>query len=143
MNNPYSASQSVVDCPEELPQKFGSLFWFVAVGATLLSIGLGLIGTFVVPAFESVFVSFGAALPTPTILVTNGRHWLWVAFVVAAGLWGFCRLSPMPFKRRTRITISFFVLGIVLLMYVSLRSVGTVPTNSQTWCFAIISVPLT
>ena len=117
LNDPYAPPQSEVGDPKSFPQQFGGLFWIIATGTTLLSIGLGLIGSFVVPAFERLFDSFGFGadlpLPAPTILVMQSRNLLWLAALAAAGLWISCLVLPFRLRFRSRIAAGFILLGVI------------------------------
>jgi type IV pilus assembly protein PilC len=62
-------------------------FSVFALASVLLGLALGLIGAFVVPAFEQVFTSFGASLPAPTKFVLAFRHFLWMPLLLIALSW--------------------------------------------------------
>jgi type II secretory pathway component PulF len=64
-----------------------------------------------VPAFEELYVSFGANNPAPTKLLLQSRNWLWLASVVAIGIWLFWWLSTSRYQFRNRITAGFISLG--------------------------------
>ena len=54
---------------------------------------------FVIPSFKQVFTSFGADLPTPTLIVIAISDfvvtWWWLIFIIIAGtIVGFCVLLP-------------------------------------------------
>lgn len=113
MNSPDSRPQYVQGSANKLQQDFGILFWIVAVIATIMTIFLGLIGSFVVPEFGKVYVTFGADIPAPTKLLTESRVLLWLAFFVAVAMWGYCWKSPFRYKHRINITIGFFSIGVI------------------------------
>lgn len=97
---------------EILPWQFGVLSWFVAIGVTLFSVCLGLVGSYVLPRFELVYASFGAELPSPTALLVRLGNWLWLASVIAFALWGGWRQSRSRNSSVKRVAIGFVVLGI-------------------------------
>jgi hypothetical protein len=57
------------------------------VATSLLSMFLGVIGSFVVPGFEQVYVGFGADIPPETKTLINARHFLWLPALLVLALW--------------------------------------------------------
>lgn len=88
---------------EALKSKIRSALMYPASVVAVALIVLALIMIFVVPAFQSVFASFGAELPGPTLLVLGlSAHsvawgWLYVLLVLglAYGLRQAWRISPV------------------------------------------------
>ena len=64
-----------------------SLFLPIIVATGLLAILLGITDFFVIPKFESIFVSFGADLPIPTMVLFSIRHFLWLPTLLVIVLW--------------------------------------------------------
>ena len=136
MSNPFRAPSAAVETPEEPTQKFGALFWLVGIGATVLAIGLGLLSSLLLPAFESVYISFGTALPAPTALLTSSRYYLWLGSLTAIGIWLFLWLAPSRHQFRARIFSSFLALGVACggsllfalwAMYLPIFQLGAAP----------------
>jgi type IV pilus assembly protein PilC len=76
-----------------LNQKVRSMLVYPVVVVTLSVVGVGLFVVFVVPAFERVYRSAGAALPLPTQILVQISHlvrrfWLPGAIVGSVVLWG-------------------------------------------------------
>lgn len=75
---------------EALKSKIRSALMYPASVVTVALIVLALIMVFVIPAFQSVFASFGAELPGPTLLVMGlSAHlvaWGWLYVLLALGL---------------------------------------------------------
>jgi len=109
-NSPYALPQTNIDT-EKTCWKPGVLFWFVAISASFLAFSLGLLALFVVPAFEELYVSFGANNPAPTELLLQSRNWLWLASVVAIGIWLFWWISTSRYQFCNRILAGFIILG--------------------------------
>src|SRR5690606_25456923 len=70
-----------------------ALFYPVAIIAVAFII-TAIIMIFVIPAFKSVFTSFGADLPAPTLLVMAisdyfVEYWYLIFGVTIGGVWGF------------------------------------------------------
>ncbi len=91
--------------------------------ATMLSIALGLVGTFVVPAFENVFTSFGNDLPSATAAVLRGAKWSWLPTVAALGLSLLRAITGNPAQGKTARSIrnafiALCVIDIILFVYV-------------------------
>jgi hypothetical protein len=59
-------------------------FSLPGVVSVLLGIALGLIGTFVLSAFQEVFEAFGADLPTLTAWAFDFRYFLWTPLLLTA-----------------------------------------------------------
>ena len=86
-------------------------FWLSSIGATLLSVVLGMIGSFVIPAFLDVFASFGADLPVPTLFMIAARNYLWLATLVATVLWMTWWRYRERIGFRRQILVGFLILG--------------------------------
>lgn len=75
---------------EALKSKIRSALMYPASVVAVAFVVLGLIMTFVIPAFKSVFASFGAELPGPTLLVmglsAHAVAWGWLYLLLALGL---------------------------------------------------------
>ena len=112
MINPYESTQANLQINEDAHERMGLFFWGAALGATFLAFGLGMLGTFVVPAFEEIFVAFGADLPAQSLLILQGRFLLWLAFVSAVAIWLFWFISPSRYQLRRRIAKAFLLLGV-------------------------------
>jgi small-conductance mechanosensitive channel len=95
--------------------RMGLLFWFTSIAATFLALGLGLVGSIVVPAFDELFSGFGTDLPTQTLIIMQGRHLLWFAFFFAAVIWFLC-LFPLRYRLRKQLSIAFFLLGFLSVL---------------------------
>lgn len=74
---------------ESLKSKIRSALMYPACVVAVAVIVLALIMVFVIPAFQSVFASFGAELPGPTLLVmalsAHAVAWGWVYLLLALG----------------------------------------------------------
>lgn len=74
---------------EALKSKIRSALMYPASVVAVAVIVLALIMVFVIPAFKSVFASFGAELPGPTLLVMGiSAHlvaWGWIYLILAVG----------------------------------------------------------
>lgn len=74
---------------EALKSKIRSALMYPASVVAVAVIVLALIMVFVVPAFKSVFASFGAELPGPTLLVMGASAhlvaWGWIYLIVGVG----------------------------------------------------------
>lgn len=74
---------------EALKSKIHSALMYPASVVAVAVIVLALIMVFVIPAFKSVFASFGAELPGPTLLVMNASAhlltWGWIYLGLALG----------------------------------------------------------
>ena len=84
-----------------------ALFYPIAIIAVSIIVVV-IIMLFVIPAFKSVFSSFGADLPAPTLFVIAVsdfvvKFWWVLAIVIGGGAWGFLEM----FKRSTAMQIGF------------------------------------
>ncbi|MBY0545616.1 MAG: type II secretion system F family protein [Gammaproteobacteria bacterium] len=84
-----------------------ALFYPTAVVTIAFVITAGLL-IFVVPKFQSVFASFGAKLPTATLVVIQislvFQHYWWLIFGgIGMGIWGFFRLRQQSQRFAQRI----------------------------------------
>lgn len=61
-----------------------SVFAFASIA---LGIILGALGTWMVPAFEDVFSSFGADLPAPTEFLLEFKYFLWAPLLLIVISW--------------------------------------------------------
>jgi hypothetical protein len=87
VSNPYEAPKQLTPI-EQAPQKrLPRSFWWISIPATLLALGLGLIASFAIPAFATVFSSFGASLPRLSALFFQYANLLWAAFAISIVLW--------------------------------------------------------
>lgn len=68
------------------------------VATSLLSMFLGVIGSFVVPGFEQLYAGFGVDIPLQTETLINFRHFLWLPALLVLALWHASRNS----SNRTR-----------------------------------------
>jgi hypothetical protein len=85
------------------------------LGATgLLALLLGVIGSFVVPAFETVFTSFGGELPVQTKILVDARHLLWLPALLLLCLW----CASKNWKNRIRYFAASLLVEIMLLLLV-------------------------
>jgi len=64
---------------------------FLAIGAVVLGIALGLFGTFAIPRFRDVFEAFGTYLPWQTKLLIDFPYLLWTPLVLSLVLWWLLR----------------------------------------------------
>lgn len=113
MHDPYTPPQAPVGMASERAKKSGVLFWFVALGATMVSLRLGWFASFALPAFEKVYLSFGPNLPAPTTLLLQGRYALWLPLALAIGLWLYrARVRHHP-RSRLRVLQCFLALGLI------------------------------
>jgi len=87
LSNPYEAPTQITPIEQARPKRLPRSFWWISIPATLLALGLGLIASFVIPAFVSVFDSFGANLPRVSALFFHYANVLWAAFVINIMLW--------------------------------------------------------
>jgi magnesium-transporting ATPase (P-type) len=86
----------------------------ILVTTGLLSIVLGIIDSFVIPAFESLFVSLGSDLPVPTIFLFGVRHLLWLPTLWVIGLW----YASKTWQNRIRYLSAALFTEIILLFLV-------------------------
>lgn len=93
-----------------------SAFAVLLITTLLLSLVLGLIATFALPAFEPMFMSFGVALPRVTLWLLRGRQLLWLPLLLVLGL--FYATAGRPARGRYFVaalaietTLVFFVLA--------------------------------
>lgn len=100
------------------PKRLGRNFWWFSIAATLLAFGLGLIGSFVAPAFESVFQSFGGSLPQITALLLASRHALWLptALILVLWLWSWKTRSDIR-ARKTLQALYCALMALELVFY--------------------------
>ena len=66
---------------------------FLAIGAVVLGIALGLVGTFVISKCHQVFEFVGTELPLPTKLLGGFPYLLWTPLVLSLVLWLLLRLD--------------------------------------------------
>ena len=77
-----------------LKSKIKSAMFYPAAVMTVAVVITSIIMLFVVPAFKKLFSSFGATLPTPTLILISISdffvHWWWLIFGgLGAGIWFF------------------------------------------------------
>lgn len=113
MNDPFAPPLAPLDTVNDTAPKDGLLFWVIAVGATLASIALGLLLPLALPVFESIYVAFGADLPSPTRLLYQGRHALWLALAAPLGAWLYRAKCTHATRCRFRILRSFLAVGLI------------------------------
>lgn len=90
------------------------------VATGLLALLLGIMGSFVIPEFSTVFESFGVDLPMQTKYVLAARQFLWLPALLFIGLW---RVSKNWKKRRQCfVAVLFFETLMLLLVLQSLYS---------------------
>ena len=120
--------------PQAKSSGLGVGFWIVAVVTTLLSLLLGLAGSFIVPLFDPVFAACACPLPAATVLVRWGHHGFWAAFALALLLWLLLAVLPERARYRGLWRLAFIALallcaaGVLLLvlgLYGPLWSMGT------------------
>lgn len=87
MENHYSPPRALITEADTQLERWGLLFWLVAIGSSLLSFLAGLFGSFAIPAFAELFAGFGAELPTPTLITLRLNHWLWLPSLAALLVW--------------------------------------------------------
>ena len=83
----------------------------ISIVSVVLGIILGLICTFLVPQFESIYKPFEIHLPVPTIWLLDFRYFLWIPLLLIAISWRPLRLKVA----RTRYYLLIF-LGESLLL---------------------------
>ena len=71
------------------------VFPTLIVLTSLISIVLGVVGSFVVPEFETIFLSFGEELPAQTRTILTTSHFLWIPFFLILFLWFFFKTAPL------------------------------------------------
>jgi type II secretory pathway component PulF len=134
LNTPYEAPRSVVSEVESVHGRHGILFWLVSIAATLLSVLIGIMEAFVMPAFMGVYSSFGANLPELTLWFVNYRNWLWCALGITATLWAVWWKSRSQIEYRAKVRLGFVILLIanivviwvqVWAMYLPIFKLGT------------------
>ncbi len=92
---------------------------------------------FVVPKFQTVFSSFGASLPLPTLIVVKASDFLqkywWLVFgSIGAAIWGLLRLykrSPEFVQRVDRFILGFPVIGPIMHKAAVARFARTLSTT--------------
>jgi type II secretory pathway component PulF len=123
---PYNAPQANLSGTKEQSRpRYRIPFFISAILASVLSIGLGYIGTFVIPSFMQVSDAFEVDLSAVTLAVFHLRLWLWSAFAIVVLLWFFAWHSWSRHDHsQMRITVPFIVLcAIDIGMYAWLTEV--------------------
>jgi type II secretory pathway component PulF len=135
--NPYASPSRALGegNTSTAPRKFGLLFWLIAGAAGCFSFLLAIVGTFAVPAFMSVYSSFGADLPWATAFVVSTRYFWSVAPALVVGLWIYSLWAPARLQYRTRLMLLFAFLAVgsmatlafvVVALYLPIFTLGEV-----------------
>ncbi|MDR0275036.1 MAG: hypothetical protein LBI48_06805 [Burkholderiaceae bacterium] len=98
-----------------------------ALMSIIFGIVIGLVGTFMAPAFDQVFESFGAYLPMPTKLVINFRYLLWTPLFLIAVSWRSLRLNPARRRYYVAALLSEMILLAMILaaLYMPIFKLGS------------------
>jgi hypothetical protein len=138
MTNLYAPPKTDVASSDNSPPTWGAGFWVAGIIAGVVFLLLGLMGAFVVPAFEDVFSSFGADLPALTLVVMSGRHALWLGLLLVVVVWGVWYALRDKIQWRSRFLAAFIVLdvlGVVAMvaviwsLYLPIFVLGTVTSG--------------
>lgn len=114
MSDPYLTPNAELLPTDTAIKSLGWLFWLVAVTTTVLSILLGIIGTFVIPQFAELFTQFGSDLPASTLFVIEARDYLWIATLCAVTIWVYLWKTGFYCNSQTKIFRQLFLfLGMV------------------------------
>ncbi|HEY0634316.1 MAG TPA: hypothetical protein VGE00_02950 [Gammaproteobacteria bacterium] len=120
MDNHYAPPKAQLTELTNTTTRWGVLFWLVAIGATLLSIGLGLFGFFAVPQFAELFAGFGAELPWQTVIVLKLSHGLWLPSVAALLVWMKWFGAERDSHSRKRLITLFAAIGLTVIVIMAL-----------------------
>lgn len=116
MDNPYAPPQAQLSELTNTTPRWGVLFWLVASGATLLSIGLGLFGSFAVRQFAELFAGFGAELPWQTVIVLKLSHGLWLPSLATLLVWRKWFGAECDSHSRKRLITLFAAIGLTVIV---------------------------
>ncbi|WMW81849.1 hypothetical protein RF679_06080 [Undibacterium cyanobacteriorum] len=115
MNPVENPPQDPHDNHDNPQQQFDILFWIIAVIATVLTMVLGILGSFVVPAFNDTWAELDANLPAPTKWLAELSSMLWLMFFIATAVWIYLLISATRYKNQTRFKVVFFSVGALSL----------------------------
>jgi type II secretory pathway component PulF len=112
--NPYArpSAELAMESTPAGPRRFDLLFWLMAAGAAFFSLILGLLGSFVVPAFDKIYASFGADMPWATAFVVSTRVLWWVVPALVAGLCAYSLWAHSRLQYRSQLLLAFVFLAL-------------------------------
>ena len=119
MSNPNQSPSSTL-AEEPRSQPLGKLFWLVAGSALFFSLVFGVVGAFVVSAFEMEPYDPHDELPWAVDLLFATRYLWWLAFVAASGLTAYA-LRPSARQYQLPLMLMLSAIGVgcmVLTLYV-------------------------
>ena len=87
MDNYYASPKAQISEDNISILRWGLLFWLVTIGTSLLSLCLGLFGSFAMPSYAELFAGFGTEIPSPTLFALSHGRWLWLPSLATVLVW--------------------------------------------------------